>query len=526
MIVALVAPTATVARADAIPVYTVYGCEAPGGAGAGLDGWAFSLAATHPILDNRCRSGGPLRAGLDRRFAHGRNDTVEAIFTAPADTTIAAYSLWRSAQVTLSSQFQYAFAVFEGVRDTPHVIQECNGAKGCSSVGSATSPFAGANRLSRNGLNGVHRLWVDAVCRAAVQPSCAATSGTAAEFQLHRTDIALADTIGPVLLAEPSGSLVDSGAPLTGVKSVSVAATDRGGGVYQAHVEVDGRIVQTYPVDDNDGRCRLPFTTIVPCKSSASRTLDFDTAQVPDGSHLLRILVSDATGSNMAIFGPTVISTSNGPCLTATRGGGYRLRASFGNGRATTTVRYGRGATVKGRLTTDTGTPVSAATLCAAGRLATSRLAQPHATVKTDARGRFRYRVHPGASRRLRFVFRTPDASSVWADTRLRVRAGITEKPSRRSLHNGDRLLLHGHVIGRPIPGSGVAVALQVRKPKGWQTFGFARTDRAGRYRFAYRFTNTTGVQRYSFRAMVFQQSGYPYAAGASKPTPVIVRGG
>ena len=81
VIVALVAPTATVARADGIPVYTVYGCEAPGGAGAGLDGWAFSLAATHPILDNRCRSGGPLRAGLDRRFAHGRNDTVEAIFT-------------------------------------------------------------------------------------------------------------------------------------------------------------------------------------------------------------------------------------------------------------------------------------------------------------------------------------------------------------------------------------------------------------------------------------------------------------
>jgi hypothetical protein len=71
---------------------------------------------------------------LDRRFAHGPHDIVEAIFRAPADTTIAAYSLWRSAQVTLSSQFQYAFAVFEGVRDTPHVIQECNGAKGTRPV--------------------------------------------------------------------------------------------------------------------------------------------------------------------------------------------------------------------------------------------------------------------------------------------------------------------------------------------------------------------------------------------------------
>ena len=47
----------------------------------------------------------------------------------------------------------------------------------------------------------------------------------------------------------------------------------------------------------------------------------------------------------------------------------------------------------------------------------------------------------------------------------------------------------------------------------------------AGRFRASHRFTNTTGAQRYTFRAQIVVQAAYPYLGGVSARTHVRVRG-
>ena len=90
----------------------------------------------------------------------------------------------------------------------------------------------------------------------------------------------------PCFTSTPSGDLLDTARPLTGVRSVSYSASDAGGGLYQADARWStGAPASTQLVDDNGGRCRQPFLSPVPCKNSASGTLSFDTAALPDGQH-------------------------------------------------------------------------------------------------------------------------------------------------------------------------------------------------------------------------------------------------
>ena len=112
-------------------------------------------------------------------------------------------------------------------------------------------------------------------------------------MSIPRADFTLRDLADPVLVGTPSGDLLDSTQPLTGVRSASFSASDQGGGVYQAILEVDGAPVTSAIIDDNGGHCVPPFTGAVPCKPSASGTLSYNTAALPDGSHSFRLVITD-----------------------------------------------------------------------------------------------------------------------------------------------------------------------------------------------------------------------------------------
>ena len=73
---------------------------------------------------------------------------------------------------------------------------------------------------------------------------------------------------------------------------------------------------------------RAPYIAVRPCKPAASRSLSFDTSMLADGPHSARVLVADATVSNIAAFGPFAITTANAP--TELRGG--RARATCRRG--------------------------------------------------------------------------------------------------------------------------------------------------------------------------------------------------
>jgi hypothetical protein len=306
--------------------------------------------------------------------------------------------------------------------------------------------------------------------------------------------------------------------------------------VNEVAFEVDGTIVERVTLDANGGACRAPFRAPVPCKPVASGTVGFDTAKVPDGTHSLRILVTDATGTNATPWGPITITTANQSCNPAPRSDALKLTAAVapagrGTGRRKQRARrvvataYGRKVRVRGTLRTPDGAPVPHAALCVATRQQRpSAPLRPTHTLTTDAAGRFSFRLPPGPSRRAYVVARVP-GGAVSSSVVVRVKAPVRLRASRRQLRNGQTLRLRGRLRGRPLPRSRMLVEMQVQRGRKYQTFATTHTRRRGRFSVRYRFTRTSGVQRYRFRALVRRQSTYPYATGASRPVVVSVQG-
>jgi hypothetical protein len=106
----------------------------------------------------------------------------------------------------------------------------------------------------------------------------------------------------------------------------------------------------------------------------------------------------------------------------------------------------------------------------------------------------------------------------------VRVRAPVRVRASSRSLRNGQTLVLRGR-LGGHLRTRGLLVEFQVRRGRSWSTFATSRTVRAGRFRYAYRFTRTFGVQTYRFRARLPAQRGSPFSTGSSRRVTVRVVG-
>jgi hypothetical protein len=142
--------------------------------------------------------------------------------------------------------------------------------------------------------------------------------------------------------------------------------------------------------------------------------------------------------------------------------------------------------------------------------------------VSTDKNGAFTNRAKAGTARTIRFQYAgTPTTRPAASEVTLRVRAATTLAPSRRSLRNGETVVLRGRLRGGPVPAAGKVVTVQARTQRGWLTFGTARAR--GRYR--YTFTGTSTTVRYRFRAVVLREEAYPYMRGTSPTVTVLVRG-
>jgi hypothetical protein len=371
-------------------------------------------------------------------------------------------------------------------------------------------------------LGNAHRLIAGVHCFG----PCPATTGTGA-YDIYEARIGLSDPWSPVLLHDPSGSLF-SHQDISGGQSVSFAATDRGGGLYRVGILVDGGA--TYgeqAVEPSVSSCVKPVTTPVPCPLAASNSYTFNTAVLPDGTHDIRLAMTDIAG-NRTLSKPVTVrirnhARANG--ANATRDA--RLRVGFDHRRRHTyTTRFGGRPLITGTLTRSDGTPIRDAVVRIRSR--TARANAPyrgagHAT--TDAGGRFRYRVHRGSSRRFRVVYRAFDldpAPAAAGDLRLDVHAGVTLHISPRSVRNGHRIVFRGRLKGGP-GRAGTLVTLQELSPKPL-TFKTVHADRHGHFKAAYRFRYTYRLSRFRFRAVAQHQAGYPYLDGASRTLGVLVR--
>lgn len=147
-------------------------------------------------------------------------------------------------------------------------------------------------------------------------------------------------------------------------------------------------------------------------------------------------------------------------------------------------------------------------------------------TMRTDPLGNFRATIPAGPSRTVRFRFAGSETVRPVAGRLVaRVRAAARLRVDRRRVRNGQSVRFSGRLLGRPIPAAGKLVALQARVGRRWRTFATPRANARGVFRHRYRFTSTTGVRRYAFRALVTREAAYPYERGASRTVRVLVRG-
>jgi hypothetical protein len=74
-------------------------------------------------------------------------------------------------------------------------------------------------------------------------------------------------------------------------------SADEGGGVKATELLVDGAPVAGES-DSNGGKCVTPFKRMAPCKATIASSFPLDTTALPEGSHTLAVVATDAAGQS------------------------------------------------------------------------------------------------------------------------------------------------------------------------------------------------------------------------------------
>ncbi|HEU4974588.1 MAG TPA: hypothetical protein VFT50_05820 [Baekduia sp.] len=192
----------------------------------------------------------------------------------------------------------------------------------------------------------------------------------------------------------------------------------------------------------------------------------------------------------------------------------------------TVRVRHGRQGRVRVALTcAATGKAIAGARLDVATR--TGSAAAVASQARTDGAGHATLTFAPGPSRNVTVGYRMyadDPLARATVTLRVRVKGRVSLRASRRTLHNGQAVRLSGALAGGHVPRRGVDLAVQWRDGRRWRPFAQVRTNRHGRFRYAYRFTRSFGRVRYALRVQVLKgQVDYPFAPAASKAVRVTV---
>jgi hypothetical protein len=326
---------------------------------------------------------------------------------------------------------------------------------------------------------------------------------------------------------------------------------DVGGGLARAVVEVDGADALGVALSVSRGTCQdigadpavAEYAAAQPCPLRIDNgSLDIDTSKLPQGQHVVRVLLEDAAGNRTPIFGPVTrnitasdaIGPGSDPALRgAANGDGAsdlaRLTAHWGQRGSRTLLvsRFGRRHVVRGRLRTADGAPIANAAIDMVSKTTAvnARELAKRAGPRTGADGTWRVVLPRGVSSRdVTFRYRShvnDTVASASASVRLRVRAGLHLTIHPRRARQGQAIHFDGRLLGGPLPRGGKQVVLMARASQGgWVRFNVVRTGAGGRFRALYRFRQA-GATVYRFRALSLSEAAYPYLAGGSNVVKV-----
>lgn len=513
----------------------------------------------------------PLRAEVYQVVDNNPNLVIEdrSAATARPELSLDIVRLWWQGTLGTGGQVAAIAARPDGSQQT--LVDRRAGFPAAGDPGRAVAP---TDTLE---LGGATALTLRAACLGGCQNPQATPSTPIAQYFLYRAAFTVSDP------AAPSGSATGdllAGAVLAGRRSVTVDATDRGGGLYVARIVSDGQVRASIPLGDS--RCRdidtsnadpFEFSTIRPCPLHETASVTLDSASLgEDAYHDIRVQVVDAAG-NVADIARRIVGVDNDPPAAgffdrATRrfqnpqfniaaprqlngtpaaAGAilrvympvtHSVRVDHGKHKATLrrltqpkskrTVNFSSRPILRGALTDASRQPIAGAQVWMATRIDGSDwqiTGRPHTTSKN---GRLGFRLPAETPSRqvnlVYFPYSDSHEQTVGRPVRLNVRAGVRLAVRPHRLHNGQRVRFRGVVEGLR-PGRGVIASLQVKQGHRYTTFRQIRLRPASRGRFGvtYRFTSTRRSTRYRFRLVVLKQAGLPYERAASDVRTVVV---
>lgn len=275
------------------------------GAPSNSSGWTVSQSGSYDGASG-CNGGGYMWAALFAGVSHNYTDNATLTFTAPVNTTIASFSLWRWDQAAPSQPYG---SPINTINVAGQNIDACSQADGCSEEGSTTSPTA--SLISATGLSAA-QITLIAACGGGPGGVCPSSSEQD-EIRVYGGDIELSQSTAPVA-GTVAGSLIAAGTH-SGTQTVSFSASDDGSGVYSASLIIDGQNVESEIVDPDGGHCvptrenpdgTLVFNYAVPCPATAAGYFSYNTAQLANGPHDVRIVIADAAGNTTTAFDGTI----------------------------------------------------------------------------------------------------------------------------------------------------------------------------------------------------------------------------
>jgi hypothetical protein len=546
-LIAAMAATATLvtslgpgAAAGAAASYDVWSCRDPAGApvrsGDDAGGWRSATYKTNVaggfVLEDQCPRGGSLNASLASSNVQPAGANLSWRFAAPPSTSITRYEIDMDGFVRGVTDADGDFGDLVVVRDgavDPNYDFRWHGYAGHGPVARDMRRWTGSP---------VGGFALFAACSGQVMPwSCEADrkAGVAA-FSVYRSTVTLEDREAPAVIAPATGDAVTN-TTWAGPTGISFGATDQGGGVYRMGIEVDGQVLSTVNLAGDPCRAwpgtERTFLAPKPCPSSVGGVSTFDTKDLPEGVHTVRVLVEDAAGNQATVYGPTtkrLRKTDPGPNNGTPAVDQAIIKAAWeGRESDLRSIKYNQQPVLRGQLLTAAGQPIRDAFV----RVTITRDARnsppfERESLTTNSEGRFRWRMPKGSSSRriqLAYYQRVRDDQPVVVKTlRLQVAAGVTLRLSRTTALRGQSVRLRGTLRGRPLPKGGKVVELQARDPGGrWITFRTVRANGKGAFSSRYRFRNP-GPARFQMRARVRRSGDYPYATGTSPIRSIRIR--
>jgi hypothetical protein len=529
--------------------FHVYSCRTPAGESVPTNGWSGSVTGTASLVEDTCgQPGGALVAGLEAHWARKASSTYATwTFGIPTNETLARATLWRAGDTAGGSSENSGYQFWLTGPTETSIFEECVFPV-CLGKGDIGQPLSAENQVTVPEANIGSNLYLRAICAGDPKYPCAEGSGDsdgyAAVVYLYAADLLLEQS-APPSASNVSGELA-SAATVSGTSDVAFSASDPASGVYEAVFSVDGKVVQSTVVDEDEGRCRnvgqttdglAAFLYVQPCPASVNADVGFETTSVSNGEHHLVVSVIDAAGNaatvldrNVTVYNPPPPGGPNGTNASAHATLAVGWEASARDAKvagARLTSSYGYAHAIAGRLTGASGAAIGAAQVDVLSTPDYAGAKQTLTSVLTGADGRFTLLVPAGSSSgTLRFQY-SDDVGAPPVATRtltLSVRAGVSLSVAPHTASVGRSIRFSGRLLGGPVPAGGKLLVLEARSPRGaWLEFDVVRSDAHGRFHAGYRF-KFPGPADYQFRVLCEAEADYPFATGASRVVGVFER--